>query len=94
MHMIKSKGQVSSHTADGSPAHAGTLQTAEVGKAADSPSNAAGNIPSIDRLLSNLGPGNNVERVMESNPEMRAMLENPEQMQQMMSIASNPVRVW
>lgn len=94
MHLMKSKGQVSPHTADDSLANAGSQHTEEqLGQALGSQSKVATNVPGIDRLMENLGPGNNLERMIDMNPEIRAILENPEQMQEMMNIASNPVRV-
>eukprot|EP00889_Picochlorum_renovo_P002604 jgi/Picre1/29634/NNA_005017.t1 len=91
VHMMKSKGQVLPHTADDSPENAGSQQTEEqLRQAGGSQRKVTTNIPVIDNLMERLGPGNRVERMMDANPEIIALLKNPEQMQEMMNIAINP----
>eukprot|EP00204_Picochlorum_oklahomense_P001971 CAMPEP_0118801106 /NCGR_PEP_ID=MMETSP1161-20130426/2771_1 /TAXON_ID=249345 /ORGANISM="Picochlorum oklahomensis, Strain CCMP2329" /LENGTH=355 /DNA_ID=CAMNT_0006729005 /DNA_START=321 /DNA_END=1388 /DNA_ORIENTATION=+ len=91
VHMMKSKGQVLPHTADDSPENAGSQQTEEqLRQAGGNQRKVTTNIPAIDNLMERLGPGNRLERVMDANPEIMALLKNPEQMQEMMNIAINP----
>lgn len=42
----------------------------------------------MNRILSN---NSHLERMMESNPEIRSVLSNPDQLQEMMRVMSNPV---
>ena len=43
----------------------------------------------VNQILSN---NSHLERMMESNPEIRSLLSNPDQLQEMMRVMSNPVR--
>jgi len=44
----------------------------------------------MNQILSN---NSHLERMMESNPEIRSLFSNPEQLQEMMRVMSNPVSI-